>query len=81
LVVEIERIEEFAPIKNKEGNDSPQTSQQLQKDRARRWLQSIGVEVGKNTSVEISPLTAATANDLDKNKLPDSIGDDEIVVL
>ncbi len=83
LVVETTREEEFAPIKNKnaEGIDTPQTSQQLQRDRARRWLDKNGIEVGKNATVEISPLTAASASDLDTSKLPNSIGDDEIVVL
>ncbi len=81
LVVETEREEEFAPIKNATGDDSSITSQQLQRDRAVRWLLANGVEVSDTATVEISPLLAATSEDLRQAELPTSIGDDEIVAL
>lgn len=81
LVVECDRNEEFAPIKNAEGDDSPTSSQQLQLDRAMRWLRANSVEVSASAKVELSPLTAASADDLDMCDLPVSIGDDEIVVI
>lgn len=81
LVVETDRDEEFAPIKNAKGADSPLTSHKLQRERAIRWLRTISVEVSESATVELSPLTAASVDDLVKESLPSSIGDDEIVVL
>jgi UDP-N-acetylglucosamine/UDP-N-acetylgalactosamine diphosphorylase len=79
LVVETKREDEFAPIKNAIGNDSVQTSQQLQKERAASWLQINGVQVSSTASVEISPLTAASARDLAQVELPDSVDDNEVL--
>jgi len=81
LVVETERGEEFAPIKNATGNDSAITSQQLQQERAKNWLRAYGVEVSDTATVEISPLLAASSDGLEQIELPSSIGDDEIVVI
>jgi UDP-N-acetylglucosamine/UDP-N-acetylgalactosamine diphosphorylase len=81
LVVETCRENEFAPIKNAYGQDSSETSHQLQQNRARRWLEVQGVEVSPQSTVEISPLTASCAEDLQKESLPKTIGEDEIVVL
>ena len=81
LVVETERGEEFAPIKNATGNDSAITSQQLQQERAKNWLRAYGVEVSDTATVEISPLRAASSDGLEQIELPSSIGDDEIVVI
>ena len=81
LVVETKREEEFAPIKNASGNDSASTSQQLQRDRAVRWLRENGVDVSNSATVEISPLIATSSDDLQRIELPTSIGDDEIVTL
>jgi UDP-N-acetylglucosamine/UDP-N-acetylgalactosamine diphosphorylase len=81
LVVETERADEFAPIKNAEGVDSPSTSQQLQKDRAIRWLRRCSVEVSDNALVEISPLSGSVPEELNCQEFPASIGDGETVVL
>jgi UDP-N-acetylglucosamine/UDP-N-acetylgalactosamine diphosphorylase len=76
LVVETARADEFAPIKNATGEDSPATSHQLQVDRAGAWLESVGVKVPRradghvDAKVEISPLTALEAGDLKKAQLP-----------
>ena len=45
IVLETLRVEEFAPIKNGTGVDSPATSHQLQSDRGGRWLAHHGVAV------------------------------------
>ncbi|MDZ4755808.1 MAG: UDPGP type 1 family protein [Phycisphaerae bacterium] len=72
LVVETSRVEEFAPIKNATGDDSPASSHQLQSERAAQWLASIGVSVPRtnggacNARIEISPLTALDVIDLKK---------------
>jgi UDP-N-acetylglucosamine/UDP-N-acetylgalactosamine diphosphorylase len=45
IVYETERAEEFSPVKNAEGVDSPATSRRDQIRRAARWLRSARVEV------------------------------------
>ena len=81
LVFETKREEEFAPIKNENGDDSAQTSMKLQCDRAATWLRACGVEVSQEALVEISPTTAASAEDLASSTLPTQIGPDEVVSL
>ena len=81
LVVETDRNEEFAPIKNATGNDSATTSQQLQQARAKNWLRAHGVKVSDSATVEISPLSAASSEGLEQFELPSSIGDDEVLAI
>lgn len=59
LLVEINREEEFGPIKNPSGPDSRSSSEKLQISRNQRWLKVIGVPEKLN-KVEISPLFAPT---------------------
>ena len=79
IVLETERVEEFAPIKNAEGVDSAKTSSQLQTERAARWLESRGVKVPRGSDgnvdavIEISQLTAIEPDDLDPSTLPETI--------
>lgn len=83
IVLETDRVEEFAPIKNADAPadasspavDSPSTSKALQSLRAARWLEQAGVTVAQPDAVvlEIQPLTAITAEDLKAVDLPDSI--------
>lgn len=76
LVLETLRIEEFAPIKNAEGSDSPQTSRELQTARAAKWLEASGASVPRkddgtaDCTLEISPLTATCHEDLRGKSLP-----------
>lgn len=87
LVFEVDRIDEFAPIKNAEGKDSPASSRNIQIERAARWLEARGVEVARDESgevegeIEISPVTATRAEELDKSELPRRVGRDDSVVL
>lgn len=69
IVFEVDRAEQFAPVKNAEGPDSPATSQAALIERWGRWLQAAGVEVARREgrvagSIEISPLFAAGAEEL-----------------
>jgi len=70
IVVETDRVEEFAPIKNADGADSPQSCRELQTLRAARWLEKAGVVVpydagGKPECVlEMSPMVAMDPEDL-----------------
>jgi UDP-N-acetylglucosamine/UDP-N-acetylgalactosamine diphosphorylase len=87
IVCETGRTEEFAPIKNSAGVDSPQTSHALQSDRHGAWLEARGVEIPRAADghvaarIEISPLTAIEAADLDPAALPPVVkAGDEIVL-
>lgn len=60
IVYATDRAEEFSPVKNAEGADSPETSKRDQVARAKRWLAAAGVRVPEGAVVEISPLYAAT---------------------
>ncbi len=79
IILETDRVEEFAPVKNAEGNDSIITSKQLQSQRAANWLIANGVSVPTNpdgsinATIELSPLTALCPEDLDSKALPDAI--------
>ncbi len=81
LIVETSREEEFAPIKNADGNDSPTTSHRLQQQRAANWLKAKGVHVPDSAVVEISPLSGSAPEDLETELLPVTIEDEEIVSL
>ena len=86
IVYETLRVEEFAPIKNAEGIDSPATSHQIQSDRNAKWLARYGVRVPAANShveakIEISPLTALEPEDLAKVQLPKSIAPRQEIVL
>ncbi len=79
IVLETSRSEEFAPIKNADGVDSPSSSHQLQTARAAAWLEANGVSIPRdgeghvNARIEISPLTALGADDLANVTLPTTI--------
>jgi UDP-N-acetylglucosamine/UDP-N-acetylgalactosamine diphosphorylase len=87
IILETDRVEEFAPIKNASGDDSPESSKQLQSEKAARWLEKHGVKIPRNAdgkvdaSIEISPLTATHWEDLAKVKLPAEIKPGESVQL
>lgn len=80
IVLETDRIEEFAPIKNARGVDSPATSHRIQSDRAARWLAAHGVTLPRSPDghvdarIEVSPLTATEPGDLVGVDLPASVG-------
>ena len=67
LAVETQRADEFAPLKNASGNDSPATVHELMFARNHRWLAAAGLSTGH--PVEISPLYALDAAEL-KAKAP-----------
>jgi len=48
VVLEVDRAEEFSPVKNATGTDSLESSRRDQTMRACRWLEAAGVAVPKN---------------------------------
>lgn len=64
------RAEEFEPVKNASGPESPTTAMQAMSDLAGRWLEEIGVTVPRDSQgrvavpIEISPLAAVEPADL-----------------
>lgn len=87
IILETSRVQEFAPIKNAEGLDSPGSSAQLQTQRAALWLESVGLRIPRRSdgsidcAIEISPLTALEPDDLTTKNLPASIKPGEQLVL
>lgn len=87
IVVETDRVEEFAPVKNATGTDSIVSSKQLQTERAARWLAACGVQVPRRPDgavdavIEISPLTAQDPEQLREAALPARIESGASVVL
>jgi UDP-N-acetylglucosamine/UDP-N-acetylgalactosamine diphosphorylase len=70
LVMESPRAEEFAPVKNAEGDDSPATARQALANLAGAWLDRTGAHVPRDKSgnvtipLEVSPRFALDADEL-----------------
>jgi UDP-N-acetylglucosamine/UDP-N-acetylgalactosamine diphosphorylase len=79
IAVETARPDEFAPLKNAQGPDSPATVQQAMSALAARWLRSAGVAVPDGAVIELSPLTALEPADLLRHGLPTSVGDGTVL--
>jgi UDP-N-acetylglucosamine/UDP-N-acetylgalactosamine diphosphorylase len=63
-VLETDRAEEFMPLKNATGPDSPETVRRAQCALFAGWLRKAGVEVAPGVAVEVSPLFALDAEEL-----------------
>ncbi len=81
------REEEFSPVKNATGADSPETTQRDMIRKYSRWLEACGIEVPKDDSgtpvykIEIDPRFAGNVQDL-RSKLPQdfAVTDDVLLV-
>ena len=79
LIVEGDRQREFNPVKNPDGNDSPQTSRDALSRIGREWLRAAGETVDDEAVVEISPLVALTSEQLVERLARGDITRDELV--
>lgn len=64
--LEVIREEEFAPVKNPKGSDSPETARAALSNLHRSWLKEAGAELAPKAQVEISPLCAMDEKELIK---------------
>ena len=78
ITMEVLREDEFAPVKNKTGEDSLESSMTMQSDLHASWLKKAGAVVDKDVLVEISPLFALDREDLlvHKSEIPRHIETD-----
>jgi UDP-N-acetylglucosamine/UDP-N-acetylgalactosamine diphosphorylase len=63
LAVSVRREDEFAPLKNATGADSPEAVRKAISDRSSRWLRAAGVAVPDGVPVEVRPVFALNAAD------------------
>ncbi len=81
-VVETRREEEFAPLKNATGEDSPATVERLMSSLAAEWIERAGGRVRRHpdgspaVAVEISPLFALDTEELAAKLPPDTTIDE-----
>lgn len=61
------REDEFAPVKNRAGTDSIQTSREALSARSRRWAEAAGVSLCTDGAIEIAPQLCYDEKDLVKN--------------
>lgn len=82
IVLDVDRSEEFSPVKNATGVDSVETSRRDMSRRAARWLNAAGAKIpcdGDGTpkpTCEVSPLAALESDDL-KDRSPISVEPDK----
>ncbi|MAB91369.1 MAG: hypothetical protein CMJ90_18240 [Planctomycetes bacterium] len=87
LLMEVPRATEFAPIKNRDGSDSPETSWRAQSTQFADWLEAAGVVVPRDPDgspqhrIEICPLFADSRQEVAQRRteLPDSIDADTMI--
>ncbi len=84
LVMEVERADEFSPVKNAEGVDSVATAKRDMSRRAAQWLQHAGVSVSRDAdgyppvACEISPMVALDADELKHKRLPKVVSNEPV---
>jgi UDP-N-acetylglucosamine/UDP-N-acetylgalactosamine diphosphorylase len=59
-----EQKDEFSPVKNAEGADSPDTCRADMRAKWVKWLDEAGVKIASDLPVEIDPVYASDASDI-----------------
>lgn len=69
-VLEVQRTDEFSPLKNAPGtgSDDPETSRRDLLAQHKRFLQAAGATVGQDTEIELSPLVSYAGEGLESVK-------------
>lgn len=70
LVLEASRADLFAPVKNRTGIDSLESSIQAQLNRSEKWLKCSGVNIPAGAQVELSPYSYHSQSDLMTKTFP-----------
>ncbi|NIP24349.1 MAG: UDPGP type 1 family protein [Phycisphaerae bacterium] len=86
IILETERSEEFAPVKNATGVDSAETAREMMIARAVSWLESAGITVPRKPDgsvdcvIEIAPSFALEKDDIKAklNQIPEIKPGDEV---
>lgn len=73
--MEVIREEEFAPVKNQAGVDSPDTARKAMNTLFQSWLREAGAKIEPGVRVEISPLFA-----LNKEELVEKLKGKEMII-
>ncbi|MCQ2106143.1 MAG: UDPGP type 1 family protein [Fibrobacter sp.] len=68
------REEEFSPVKNADGNDSPKTARQMIGRLHRDWLRKAHVEVNPNKLYEVSPQLSYAGENLSRRVFERELG-------
>jgi len=79
--MKVKREEEFAPVKNKDGADSPESARNMIFDNHKEWLIQGGMdpELLDNKSVEISPLKSYYGENIDIDEVKEKIEKSAVV--
>ena len=86
IILETIRSQEFAPVKNKSGTDSPKVARRMMIARAADWLREAGVKIPRKSDgsagckIEMAPSFAICKEDIakKKNKIPQIKSGDKI---
>lgn len=68
------REEEFSPVKNAEGNDSPKTARTMIGKLHREWLRKAHAEINPNKLYEISPTLSYAGENLSRRVFERELG-------
>ncbi|MSR47832.1 MAG: UDPGP type 1 family protein [Planctomycetes bacterium] len=74
IAMEVLRSEEFAPVKNRSGEDSPDTARAAWSSLHRGWLASAGISLPVGTPAEVGPLLALDAEELAARMASGTVG-------